>query len=392
MGRLGIAVLLVALGWPIESAWSQTVRYPRVYGATGRPYGPTQAHYQYQRQYGRPWHGYGGITANINSGVGYVNGYYASPYQSYGYGVYADFGGCGWDYGCSLGFSPFPSYTPPIPPVINGYPPAVPYNPLTDPAVSPLTNPAGPFGAGLNPLNVDPLPGANPLPPISTPEAKLKSVRAQAQGDQWFQQQEYHKAISRYKAAVSEAQDRGEAHMRLAVCYVALGHLDNAVRQIKRGMAVDPNFITKLEPLSKMFGPTNGIAQAAAVHKATLWAKDDIYDPDRLFLLGVLLYLQGDERSVVPLETGLALAGDGDHFRGFLAAAQTASLESAEEAPVGQNPNPGPEVIDQAPAPETQNPNPDGALPPLPNPPQSNPQEDSPGPFPTGPELSVPNS
>ena len=37
-------------------------------------YGPTQAHYQYQRQYGRPWHGLGGNTATVTSGDFYFSG------------------------------------------------------------------------------------------------------------------------------------------------------------------------------------------------------------------------------------------------------------------------------------------------------------------------------
>ena len=62
MRRLTYAVLaLCAL--PVATAQADppgSFRYPRVYGYTGRPYGPTQAHYQYQRQYGRAWDGYGG--------------------------------------------------------------------------------------------------------------------------------------------------------------------------------------------------------------------------------------------------------------------------------------------------------------------------------------------
>jgi hypothetical protein len=141
-----------------------------------------------------------------------------------------------------------------------------------------------------------------------------------------------------------------------------------------------------------MFGPTNGIAQSAAVRRATLWAKEDIYDPDRLFLLGVLLYLQGDERAVIPLETGLTMTG-GDHFRGFLAAANTNPLGTPAEAQVDAQ-NPGPEAIDQTPAPPAQdpmNPNPDEALPPLPLPAEPSSEEDSTRPLPSGPEFSLPN-
>ena len=70
MTRLALLCLSVSLGlFGSESVRaghrSKTIRYPRVYGPAGRPYGPTQAHYQYQKRYGRPWHGYGGLTAHF---------------------------------------------------------------------------------------------------------------------------------------------------------------------------------------------------------------------------------------------------------------------------------------------------------------------------------------
>ena len=63
-----IAILLflmfssVANGKVILTTKKTTTReYPRVYGPTGRLYGPTQADYQYRKQYGRDWHGYRGL-------------------------------------------------------------------------------------------------------------------------------------------------------------------------------------------------------------------------------------------------------------------------------------------------------------------------------------------
>ena len=395
MGRFGIAVLLSATMLSSVDAFAQTTRparFPRVYGATGRPYGPTQAHYQYEKQYGRPWHGHGGITANFGGNIGaqFVNGYPGSCLSSYGYSAYYHHGGCGFGFDGFIGpaISPFYSYTAPIPPVINGYPPVIGYHPLTDPVlnVPRLMN----LGAGLNtPVDTE------PLPPISTPEAKLKSMRAQAQGDTWFRQQEYHKAYDRYKAAVSDAPDRGEAHLRLAVVYTALGHLDLAVRQLKRGMAVDPQFTTKAEPLNKIFGEGNSIAQSAVVHKATLWTKEDVRDPDRLFLLGTLLYLQGDDRAKILLETGLMVGGGGDHFRNLLAAAENNPIEPADQAAAaGANPPAQPGANQPANPPEPPNPPApadNGVLPPLPLPPASTPENPPQNPRPAGPELSGPN-
>ena len=100
------ALLTVLLG--LAATVEAQGRYPRVYGATGRMYGPTQAPYQYQLQYGRQWHGYRGIPGGAE--IGAVNGYprvyggqgvyysggyapYWGPYSGYGYPVYGGYYG-----------------------------------------------------------------------------------------------------------------------------------------------------------------------------------------------------------------------------------------------------------------------------------------------------------
>lgn len=103
--KRAIALLVVLAGLAV-TAEAQN-RYPRVYGATGRMYGPTQAHYQYQLQYGRQWSGYRGIPGGAEIGAvnGYPRvyggyggyypvwpGYYGVPYYGYGYPVYGYYG------------------------------------------------------------------------------------------------------------------------------------------------------------------------------------------------------------------------------------------------------------------------------------------------------------
>jgi hypothetical protein len=68
MKNAATCVLLLFVVTPGREATAQG-SYPRVHGPTGRLYGPTQAAYQYQRQYGRSWYGSGGL------GTAYVNGY-----------------------------------------------------------------------------------------------------------------------------------------------------------------------------------------------------------------------------------------------------------------------------------------------------------------------------
>ncbi len=372
MGRFGIAVLLIVAGFPAGNAFGQApkgVRYQRVYGATNHAAAPVQPSYQHHAHHAGHFHGHG-IGAHVYGAPG-------ACLSSYGYNAYFHHGGCGLGLGGIVGvpgYSVFASYTAPVPPVIYGYPPVVGYHPLTDPVLK------VPRLRGDLAVNTPEM--TEPLPPISTPEARLKSLRAQAQGDNWLRKQEFYKAYDRYKAAVDKAPDRGEAHLRLAIAYLALGQPDQAVRQLKRGLAVDPKFTAKAEPLSKIYGENNAIAQSAMVHKATLWVKEDIRDPDRLFLLGTLLYLQGDERAKILLETGLMLSG-GDHFREILAATQTHPLKAQEQADAGK-------ADADPPQPDAPKAGDEGVLPPLPAPPVTPPDEPAQNPPPAGPALGLP--
>src|SRR5690349_1306186 len=110
---LVIAASLLMVGAEAAAQHRHSFQYPLVYGPTGHPDGPTQAHYQYQRQYGRPWHGYGGLSAPSYSGShvtlsgayyptwgGWGGGGYWSPYIAppavglgfYSPGYYGNFG------------------------------------------------------------------------------------------------------------------------------------------------------------------------------------------------------------------------------------------------------------------------------------------------------------
>ncbi len=319
MGRFGIAVLTVAIGFPAAKAWPQNHHHHHANGGGGNSWDGLFGHSHLR-------------NPNLNINVG-----------SYGYNAYSYFNPYANGVIAGPGYAPFLTYyTPPVPRVIYGFPPVLGNNPLAPPVFNGLQfNNVPQFNnnfLGWNqPPNPLPVPAGKVFPPVSTAEAKLKSIRAQAQGDMWFQQQEFHKAFDRYKTAVSEAGDRGEAHLRLAVCYAALGHPDLAARQLKRGLAADPQFAAKADSLKTIYGNTNAIAQSAMVQKAMKWVKEDIRDPDRLFLLGALLYLQGDERATVFLETGMELASGGEHFQSLLTAVQDNPIKAQNQVAIRRN-------------------------------------------------------
>lgn len=354
-----------------NALWAQGA-YPRVMSPTGRFYGPTQAHYQYQRQYGQPW--WGGpapvdpnVGVNINipaptffgPGFGY-GGYYigTAPFSAYGYSQQRS------------GF-PLPGYGLPL---FNGYtyngayqnqmnfgglqqqfyagsqpaPYAAPFGPQfqfswqqqyqqqfpngqfpRDPLPPPPGDPQ--FGRAPQPgfvgapvprggvVNVRPLGPEEPI--ISRPhqllpqqpsslEQQARSIHFQGQGDIWFRKQNYLQAYSRYKQAAGAASDQAAPHFRMAYALIALKRYDLAVSEMARGIQLDPKYPLTGDSPAKVFGPENQIAAGALAGQVADWVKQEIRSPDRLFLLGALLRMNGDlERSKICFEAAAQQGG-----------------------------------------------------------------------------------
>ncbi len=338
-------------------AWSQS-SYPKVYGSTGHPYGPTQAHYQYQRQYGQPWHGYGGTTASgprehhITIQAPYFPGYYGGyGYGGYGYGGYGawyagiqNYGTAPVVYGPGYGYAPAYGYqVAPAPGlsfsgpgfsgsfgVINGNPGGyVPYpdynwarNPAQGPTVSApiqdsLNENAARWGQNLPDVPADPV--TRPVAPSST-TARLRSIQAQARGDARFRDQKWKSAYGDYREAADTAPDRAPAYLRLGLAAAMLDDFATAAQSFKRAVHLDPELARTMPRLVDLFGSENRVALNSLISRATEYSRQDIRDPDRLFLMGVLLTMNDDPRAQEFFETGLRLAGRGQHFTAFLQA------------------------------------------------------------------------
>lgn len=337
---------LVSLGFGIIlggsfAAQAQT-SYPTVYGSTGSPYGPTQAAYQYQRQYGRPWHGYGGQV-----GPGTFGGTYVVP-RSFGYSPLFGYSAM-WASPAYIGV-PYPyGYTAPGP-FIYGL------EQLTNPGsftpnVVPLSgipqrNAAIPIvvpdlADGLGPIQqVDAKtdPSQRPVVPSST-AAKLKSLEKQAFGDEQLRKQQWAKAYVEYRAAVDAAPDRAEAHYRLGFLFVAMNHYASAVREFKRAVFLDPTLPQTGDKLAVLFGPDSQILRTSIVHKMADWLRDDIRDPDRLFLFGLLLHYEDDARGREVFEAAERMANSSGRFADHIVA--FVSLPVEQPATNGHKPEPG---------------------------------------------------
>ncbi len=351
--------------------------YPKVYGATGHLYGPTQAHYQYARQYGREWTG----GSNIR-GVGHHHHHH---HRSFGFGFPGFFGGYGV-YGASYGgfynygavgypaFGPIYNYSPAYPLVIQGHP----------------------FILGADPFDNDVLKQDQPIhdlqklkklltPPANRPiavavkksngAAKQRSLHQQGLGDVAFFDQNFSKAYAHYRDAMRAAPDIPENYFRMGWALAATGHLESAVREIKRGLLLDPYWPLTGISLDERFGPENEIRKNSVLLNAAQWVREDIRDPDRLFLMGVLLHFNNDiDKALKFFETAGQLAGSPQHVQLFLHP-QTPPQDQPDADAGDDN--------DQQPAPPQGQPNP-------PQPPADTPVPPAPDPEPGEPRAHVP--
>jgi hypothetical protein len=152
----------------------------------------------------------------------------------------------------------------------------------------------------------------------STPEQQAKSIHAQAQGDVYMHRLKFLNAYERYKVAVNASNDRPEPYFRLGYALAAVGSFDSAVKYIRQGLDLDPHWPAHGERLEAIFGDDNRLAILSMIERVTGWVRDDIRDPDRLFLVGVLLHFNGDNRAGQFFEAAYRLAGGVDHLLAFL--------------------------------------------------------------------------
>jgi hypothetical protein len=186
----------------------------------------------------------------------------------------------------------------------------------------------------------------------STPEQQVKSIHAQAEGDVYMKRLRFLNAYEKYKYAVGVANDRPEAYFRLSYALTAIGSYDSAVKYLKQGLVLDPHWPLRGEKLVGVFGDDNRLAILSLIERVTGWVRDDIRDPDRLFLMGVLLHFNDDTRAMKFFEAAYRLAGGGDHLLVFLQPQLDTHDNAGSQGPGHGGPPPAQEpplTIDQIP-------------------------------------------
>lgn len=164
-------------------------------------------------------------------------------------------------------------------------------------------------------------PSQRPVTESST-ASKLKSLERQALGDSKLRKQQWLAAYGDFRVAVDAAPDRAEAHFRLGCVFVAMNRFSSAVREFKRAVYLDALLPQTGDRLSAVFGPDSQVARSTFLNRAADWLREDIRDPDRLFLLAVLLHFEDDARSREIFEAARRMANQSgvfaDHIIAFL--------------------------------------------------------------------------
>ncbi len=258
---------------------------------SGRVYGPIYDPYLAGWSHG----GWGPFGS-----AGYSNGLYYGP--TVGFGVnYGFHDGYGYS---NLGY------------------PVSPWGPVYTTAPQPSVQPLPQWmldDAGLGqPIKVRPTARRDPsLLEPSTPGAQLRSARMQGIGDRFLRDRDFTAAEKSYRSAIESAPDRPEPYVRLALVKVARDDYRGAVAALREAITVDPRFPERAESLDLILGPEQHGTKVQLKQKVADWTKVNVRDADRLFLLAVLMFLDGDNRCHTLLDTAIQLDGGREHLTAF---------------------------------------------------------------------------
>lgn len=306
------------------------------------------------------------------TGTLYHSGYYGGGYPPFGW---SNLGGLNYGYGAIGGYVVAPyggtvgpwtpqayGYYQPVAPA-PGYVVSQPTSPLVHPGITgptPFTTPQlnnPPFNNPViqewlpeNQRPADQFAGA-PIPdPVaiqpkvvdlqprpSNLEAKRKSIRLEAMGDQAFARRDWADAYQRFKQAAEQAADRAEPREKLAYTLLAQGLYGMTALEMKRAIAIDRNWPRTGASLEAVFGPNSELLRNNILHRLAAWVREDIRDPDRLFVMGVVLHFNGQpDKAVEFLKTAAELTQGAAHVTAFLEPRSGAVVDQAV-VPAGAN-------------------------------------------------------
>ena len=185
----------------------------------------------------------------------------------------------------------------------------------------------------------------------SNAEQQLRAQRSQLQGDRHFQRADYLSAAGKYRQATQAAADLPGPRIRLGMALAGLGEFRGAARAFKMVLQLEPRWPEQGPSLDELFGPDNDIAKNTVMQRALAWTKADIRDPDRLLVMGILLWFNEDlDAARKVFETAVQLTEGTSPAVAFLKAGAT-PIRSAPPAPAATAPEVPPAPNNDAPVP-----------------------------------------
>lgn len=339
IGRAQTQILSTA---PPTVEYQYQMYYPRLWGWPGPGLSvggslPSQGREGISSFYGRPF------PVPLGAGV-YVNPFtYATqlpgPPNSFGLATNS----VAPAYGPNLtaqqaaqgGGSPAGIYSP-------GSPMTLPQSPLSTLPQPPFSNLPQATQGGLQQIpqgsQVRPDLSRRPVPVTSLPMLE-KGRQMMAIGDEKLQSRQWLQAYVNYQNAVFVADDLADAHVRLAIASLALNRWPEAAEELKRALFIDPTAARPGETLATILGPDSQSVRAEMTRSVALWAREDVRDQDRLFLLGAVLRFEGDKRAPEILQAAYKITGSGDHLLALMPTpAQPAAISTEAVPPVPMPP------------------------------------------------------
>jgi len=158
---------------------------------------------------------------------------------------------------------------------------------------------------------------APPLQQTSSPAAQAASVRFQAQGDEQLAKLNYLAATERYRKSIQAARDRATPQYKLAFTLTARSKFAEAIDAFKEATRIQPRWPQTSTSLDAMLGGAQ-LEKTLVKQRVADWVVRDSRDPNRLFLLGVMLHLDNDPRAQTMFETAVAIAGPEPHLVAFM--------------------------------------------------------------------------
>lgn len=238
------------------------------------------------------------------------------PYVVYPYGVY------------TYGVYPYPVYGYPYAAFSGNFPNGPGYTVLYPYAGYPYSAPVYPspqiFGV--------PGPSTDPAVPPSRPEREERPAAQRGTnrdslalagkfigyGDNHFAAQRYNEANQRYKTAAGVAPGLAEACFRQGFALTAMGRYELAIKAFKRGLDLDPAWAASGFRIDTLYRD-NEMAKKSHLDALAKATSGEQLDPDMLFLLGVLLYFDGQSERAAPFFQRANQLANSPYLTGFLA-------------------------------------------------------------------------